>query len=54
LRGLKENTRRSQALLGRRMPVFLADIIGHGFSVMDWDLRRAGGISYRLYCFTKD
>jgi len=54
LRGLKENTRRSQALLGRRMPVFLADIIGHGFSAMDWDLRRAGGISYRLYCFTKD
>jgi hypothetical protein len=32
----------------------MASILGRGFSVMDWDLRRAGGISYRLYCFTKD
>jgi ubiquinone/menaquinone biosynthesis C-methylase UbiE len=54
MRGLKENTRRAQAQLGRRMPTFLAEMVGRGFSVMDWDLRRAGGISYRLYCFTKD
>ena len=54
MRGLKENTRRAQAKLGRSMPSFLAGIVGRGFSVMDWDLRRAGGISYRLYCFTKD
>jgi SAM-dependent methyltransferase len=54
MRGLRGNTRRSQDLLSRRMPVFLADVIGHGFSLLDWDLRRAGGFSYRLYCFTKD
>jgi ubiquinone/menaquinone biosynthesis C-methylase UbiE len=54
MRGLRENTRRSQDLLSRRMPVFLADVISHGFSVLDWDLRRAGGFSYRMYCFTKD
>jgi len=36
------------------MPVFLVDVIRQGFSVMDWDLRRAGGISYRVYCFVKD
>jgi SAM-dependent methyltransferase len=54
LRGLRENTKRTRAQLGRRMPTLLADIIGRGFSVMDWDLRRAGGISYRMYCFAKD
>ena len=54
MRGLRENTRRSQDLLSRRMPVFLADVISQGFSLLDWDLRRAGGFSYRLYCFTKD
>nr|WP_232005040.1 class I SAM-dependent methyltransferase [Mycobacterium sp. ACS1612] len=54
LRGLKENTLRAQAQLGSRMPGFMAGILGRGFNVMDWDLRRGGGISYRLYCFTKD
>ena len=54
MRGVKEITRRSQAQLGRRMPVFLAGIVSRGFRLMDWDLRRAGGISYRLYCFIKD
>lgn len=54
MRGLRENTRRSQELLSRRMPVFLVEIIRQGFSVMDWDLRRAGGFSYRVYCFAKD
>jgi ubiquinone/menaquinone biosynthesis C-methylase UbiE len=54
LRGLRENTRRTQEQLSRRMPVFLVDVIRQGFSVMDWDLRRDGGISYRVYCFIKD
>jgi ubiquinone/menaquinone biosynthesis C-methylase UbiE len=53
-RGLKGTTRRTQDQLSRRMPAFLADAIGHGFSLLDWDLRRAGGFTYRLYCFTKD
>ena len=54
LRGLRENTRRSQELLRRRMPLFLVEVIRQGFSVMDWDLRRAGGFSYRVYCFAND
>jgi len=54
LRGVKEITRRSRDQLSSRMPVFVADIVSRGFSVLDWDLRRAGGISYRMYCFIKD
>ena len=29
-------------------------LIRYGVGVMDWDLRRAGGFSYRVYHFVKD
>jgi ubiquinone/menaquinone biosynthesis C-methylase UbiE len=54
MRGLRENTKRSQDLISRRVPVFLHSVIRYGIGVMDWDLRRAGGFSYRVYCFAKD
>jgi hypothetical protein len=36
------------------MSPVLARLVRYGTDVMDWDLRRDGGISYRLYCFVKD
>jgi ubiquinone/menaquinone biosynthesis C-methylase UbiE len=53
-RGLAANTRRTQERLGHRLPGFVNSLIGLGVDVLDWDLRRAGGFSYRLYCFAKD
>jgi ubiquinone/menaquinone biosynthesis C-methylase UbiE len=53
-RGLAANTQRSQELLSRRVPPFLLGAIRYCVSVMDWDLRRAGGFTYRLYCFVND
>ncbi len=53
-RGVAANTRRTQEQLGRRMPAFLNALIRYGFRVLDWDLRRAGGFTYRVYCFVKD
>ena len=53
-RGLAANTQRSHELISRRVSPFLARLIRYGTDVMDWDLRRDGGISYRLYCFIKD
>ena len=54
MRGLRENTHRSQDLISRRVPVFLLGVIRYGIGILDWDLRRAGGFSYRMYCFAKD
>jgi ubiquinone/menaquinone biosynthesis C-methylase UbiE len=54
MRGLRENTRRSQDLISRRVPVLLLGVIRAGIGVLDWDLRRAGGFSYWVYCFAKD
>ena len=53
-RGLAANTQRSQELISRRAPAFVQAVIRYGVGVMDWDIRRAGGISYRVYCFAKD
>ncbi len=53
-RGLDANTQRSQELISRRAPAFLNGLIRYGVSVLDWDLHRAGGFTYRLYCFAKD
>jgi ubiquinone/menaquinone biosynthesis C-methylase UbiE len=53
-RGLAANTQRSQERLSHRMPPFLVAGIRHAVRVLDWDLRRSGGISYRLYSFAKD
>lgn len=53
-RGLAANTKRSQETLSRRLPPFLVGAIQRGVNVLDWDLRRSGGISYRVYCFVKD
>jgi SAM-dependent methyltransferase len=54
MRGLMANTRRSQELIRHRVPAFLVGLIRYGIGVLDWDLRRTGGFSYRLYCFAKD
>ena len=53
-RGLAANTRRTQERLGRRLPAFMISLVRYGVGVLDWDLRRAGGFSYRVYCFVKD
>ncbi len=53
-RGLAANTQRSHELLNRSVSPLLARLVRYGTDVMDWDLRRDGGISYRLYCFVKD
>jgi SAM-dependent methyltransferase len=53
-RGLDANTRRTQEEISRRLPAFMNSLIRYGVGVMDWDLRRAGGFSYRVYCFAKD
>ncbi|MGP0078040.1 MAG: class I SAM-dependent methyltransferase, partial [Mycobacterium sp.] len=53
-RGLAANTQRSQEQIGRRLPAFMNSLIRYGVGVLDWDLRRAGGITYRVYHFVKD
>jgi SAM-dependent methyltransferase len=53
-RGLAANTRRTQERLGPCLPAFMNSLIRYGIGVLDWDLRRAGGFSYRVYCFAKD
>jgi ubiquinone/menaquinone biosynthesis C-methylase UbiE len=53
-RGLAANSRRTLERLGRRFPAFVNFLVRYGFGVLDWDLRRAGGFSYRVYCFAKD
>ncbi len=57
LRGLKNNSPRSNDLINRRLPAFLRRF-GREFAVVDgsWfynDLER-GEIDYRTYCLTKD
>jgi SAM-dependent methyltransferase len=53
-RGVREITQRSQDRISRRVPVFLHGVLRYGIGVLDWDLRRAGGFAYRVYCFVKD
>jgi SAM-dependent methyltransferase len=53
-RGLAANTRRTQERLARRLPAFMNALIRCGVGALDWDLRRAGGFSYRVYCFARD
>jgi SAM-dependent methyltransferase len=53
-RGLSATTQRTQEQIGRRMPALLNALIRYGVGVLDWDLRRAGGFTYRVYCFVKD
>jgi SAM-dependent methyltransferase len=53
-RGLAANTRRTQEKLGQRLPSFMSSLVRYGTSVLDWDLRRAGGFCYRVYHFIKD
>jgi SAM-dependent methyltransferase len=52
-RGLAANTRRAREKLGRRLPAFMNALIRYGVGALDWDLRRAGGFSYRVYHFVK-
>jgi len=52
--GLAANTRRTQDKLGGRVPAFVGALIRIGVRILDWDLRRAGGFSYRIYCFAKE
>jgi ubiquinone/menaquinone biosynthesis C-methylase UbiE len=53
-RGLEANTQRTQEQISRRLPAFVTSLLRYGVGVMDWDLRRAGGFTYRVYCFVKD
>lgn len=53
-RGLAANARRTRERLAHRLPALMNALIGYGFGVLDWDLRRAGGFAYRVYCFVKD
>ncbi|MGA7052688.1 MAG: class I SAM-dependent methyltransferase [Mycobacterium sp.] len=53
-RGLDANTQRTQQQIGGRLPAFVNSLIRYGVGVLDWELRRAGGFSYRVYCFAKD
>ncbi len=53
-RGLAANTRRTEEKLSGRLPAFVSFLVRHGFGVLDRDLRRAGGFSYRMYHFVKD
>jgi ubiquinone/menaquinone biosynthesis C-methylase UbiE len=53
-RGLAANTRRTQERISSRLPAVMNSLIRYGLDVLDWDLRRAGGFSYRVYCFAKD
>jgi SAM-dependent methyltransferase len=53
-RGLAANTRRTQERISGRLPAVMNSLIRYGVDVLDWDLRRAGGFSYRVYCFAKD
>lgn len=53
-RGLEANTQRTQQQISGRLPAFVNSLIRYGVGVLDWDLRRAGGFSYRVYHFAKD
>jgi SAM-dependent methyltransferase len=53
-RGLAANTQRTQQQISGRLPGFMNSLIRYGVGVLDWDLRRAGGFSYRVYHFVKD
>jgi SAM-dependent methyltransferase len=53
-RGLAANARQTLERLGGRFPAILNSLIRVGVDVLDWDLRRAGGFSYRVYHFMKD
>ncbi len=43
-RELAANTQRTQEQIGRRLPAFMNSLIRYGVGVLDWDLRRAGGV----------
>jgi SAM-dependent methyltransferase len=53
-RGLDANTRRSQEAIGRTAPAFVAGLTRYAVNFLDWDLRRGGGFTYRIYLFAKD
>jgi len=53
-RGLDANTQRTLQQLNGRMPALMNRLVRYGVGVLDWDLRRTGGFSYRVYCFVKD
>jgi SAM-dependent methyltransferase len=53
-RGLRENSRRSLDVISHRAPTFVHGLIRYGIGALDWELRRAGGFAYRMYCFARD
>jgi SAM-dependent methyltransferase len=53
-RGLDANTRRSQEIISRRAPSFLTGLTRYAVNMMDRDLKRGGGFTYRIYLFVKD
>jgi SAM-dependent methyltransferase len=57
VRGLTKNSRRSQDLISRRVPVFLLGLVRYGIRLLDSDFCRAvesGQFPYRMYCFAND
>jgi SAM-dependent methyltransferase len=53
-RGLDANTLRSQEIIGRRASSFLIGLTRYAVNMMDRDLKRGGGFTYRIYLFVKD
>ncbi|BDB42988.1 MULTISPECIES: phthiotriol/phenolphthiotriol dimycocerosates methyltransferase [Mycobacterium] len=53
-RGLDANTRRSQEKIASRAPAFLSSLTRYAVSMLDRDLERGGGFTYRIYLFEKD
>lgn len=53
-RGLDANTRRTQDIISRKAPAFLTGLTRYAVNVLDRDLKRGGGFTYRIYLFAKD
>lgn len=53
-RGLDANTRRSQERIARYAPALLSSLTRYAVSLLDRDLKRGGGFTYRIYLFQKD
>lgn len=53
-RGLAAITRRTQEQVGNRAPAFVGAVTRYAAGLMDRDLRKDGGFTYRIYHFVKD
>ncbi len=53
-RGLAAITRRTQEQVGNRAPAIVGAVTRYAANLMDRDLRKDGGFTYRIYRFVKD